>query len=263
MFLWILILIVFFAIGCADTSDNDESIANDNYEETNKIGSEDIAEGTFQETAGNETDLGNEYNLNDVIAGESEDIVQFNNQEFGEMLAAAMDKPVGSVTYVDVLEIKKLYIIGQNAWVNVDLHFNSWEIPDGFSLTENGVLYTGNRTFEDISDLALMSNLEILAVNNCSVEDITPISGLTQLKELYLADNRIMDISALSALVNLETLDLLFNRIADIEPIVNLPKLNKLYISHIERYENSSFLNRTYVSGFRDDGVENIDIDND
>jgi len=239
----LLVLIIICISGCVNTLTED----GDNTQTNN------------EEIAQDKIDTNNIEISENHLQSENENIVQFSNKEFGEMLALAMDKPIDTITYDDLLEIKKLIIVGKTAWVNVDLHFNSWELPNDFSMTENGVLYEANKSFDDISDLALMINLEILAVNNCAVYDITPISGLVQLRELYLADNKITDVSALSNLENLEILDLLFNRIADIEPLESLTKLDKLYISHIDRYESSAFLGRVYADGRRDDGTKNAD----
>ena len=77
-----------------------------------------------------------------------------------------------------------------------------------------------------------MPKLEQLFVSGNQIDDITPLANVTTLTILALDDNRITDITALSALTNLTSLFLGGNRIADLSAVTGLTKLGELHLSY-------------------------------
>lgn len=82
----------------------------------------------------------------------------------------------------------------------------------------------------DISMLSGLSNLTILALSNNQISDISPLSGLHKLRHLDVHDNDIADITPLAGLSRLETLFIRYNDISDISVLAGLKSLRHLDI---------------------------------
>lgn len=105
--------------------------------------------------------------------------------------------------------------------------------------TDMRILDLGHNSITDYSFLQYMPELRVLIIaDNLNPPDpntyrITNISALASCKNLRYLEiflNQITDISALSGLDNLVDLNICYNPISNIEPLMNKPKLERLYM---------------------------------
>ncbi|NLZ28927.1 MAG: leucine-rich repeat domain-containing protein, partial [Firmicutes bacterium] len=95
----------------------------------------------------------------------------------------------------------------------------------------NDLAMVDSAELDDITDIAMLPNLENLAIINCSVQDITPLASLDKLVNVHLCQNKIEDITPLSRLQFVEVLDLSSNQISTLPPDMNgLKNLNLLVL---------------------------------
>ncbi len=88
-----------------------------------------------------------------------------------------------------------------------------------------------DNSFQDLSPLSELENLEMLSLRFNNLHDISPISELENLSVLELQYNlELQDISAISKLNNLSVLDLQHCYEADFNAISNLENLESLYL---------------------------------
>ena len=142
-------------------------------------------------------------------------------------------------------DIRTLYVYGE------DLR-DSYEVPDLIpavdGATDELVLSDGRYPFgtvTDVSDFALLKNLEELSIAGNQVQTIAPLLGLRKLRLLDVSGNHGIDLTGISALTGLETLNVAFAELTDEgwaqawTEMLSLPALKTLYVSvdQIARYD--------------------------
>lgn len=113
----------------------------------------------------------------------------------------------------------------------------------------------------DISDLAMLTNLETLHIRGEYLEDISPLKGLVKLTELYLDwCPEISDLSPLKELVNMEKLSFYHGSIEDLMPLANMVLLKELNLgkASVSDLSGLSNLKELRVLNLYDTFVEDI-----
>ena len=107
----------------------------------------------------------------------------------------------------------------------------------------------GHQAIDDISVIAdNMPELRLLILADNKITDITSLSKLKKLHYLELFMNNITDLTPLAQLDGLVDLNISYNnKLSDITPILNLPKLERLWLVHCRiSNDNYRLLRSTY-----------------
>ncbi len=172
-------------------------------------------------------------------------------------LATIGKPPAGAITVADMMALKELAIIS-HAWEpqqdelryitprlsSADLlqSADGIESLEGLQYAKNleKLIILGNpphieggtdNTFQDLSPISGLENLEVLSLRFNNLHDISPISTLKKLTELELQYNpELEDISAIGELKNLSVLDLQHCYMADFNAIKNFENIEQLYL---------------------------------
>jgi Leucine-rich repeat (LRR) protein len=86
-------------------------------------------------------------------------------------------------------------------------------------------------TFTDLTPLAGLTTITMLALVNGQIADLSPLSGLSSLRSLTLTNNKIVDVAPLSGLTGLTTLGLNTNLVVDVSALSGLTSLTGLGLS--------------------------------
>lgn len=98
--------------------------------------------------------------------------------------------------------------------------------------TDMVALDIGHNWVSDISFVEYMPNLRILILVDNWISDLSPIAKCKDLVYLETFVNPIKDVSALTNLVNLIDINISYNRFTDITPILNKPRVERLFVTH-------------------------------
>ena len=115
--------------------------------------------------------------------------------------------------------------------------------------TDLQALDLGHQAIEDISVIGeYLPNLRVLILADNKIKDISPLANLKHLHYLELFMNDITDSSPLASCTELVDLNISFNyRFSDISGIMNLPKLERLWlISDRISAESYNLIRQTY-----------------
>lgn len=94
-------------------------------------------------------------------------------------------------------------------------------------------LYLPNCSVSSVTELANLTDLEILDLSSNTVRNLTPLTGMTGLKELYLANNAINALDVVANMTNLEILDVSYNSISNLSPVFTLrSSMHELYAAN-------------------------------
>ncbi len=99
-------------------------------------------------------------------------------------------------------------------------------------LTKLVVLAVHDNPIRDLTPISDMTRLDYLGVNACPVSDLRPLATLTSLRRFDAIYCEITDISPIANLTHLHTLHLEHNQIEDITPLAGLTELQKLYLEN-------------------------------
>lgn len=176
--------------------------------------------------------------------------VSFEDREFEKMLRKIINKPSGEIYNTDLIDIKEIIIFGEIAKnpdhceYTMDLEkVLYWEENESYE--ERGKIKSLNdlkwfkrlerldMSYQDISDISILSdlkNLKVVELSYNNITDISPLKNMTNLKGLHLAGLKLNDISWLSNFLKLTSLTLEGNQIGDISPLAKLTNLNELYL---------------------------------
>ena len=91
----------------------------------------------------------------------------------------------------------------------------------------------------ELSDLAVMPNLEEVFLAVQEIRDLSPLAGLEQLRMVEFKHNYITDISVLAGMDRLNSVGLNDNPLRDISPLVRCPSLSFLDLCDVRSYEPS------------------------
>lgn len=116
--------------------------------------------------------------------------------------------------------------------------------------TKLKALDLGHQAITDISVIKNLPDLRVLILADNNITDITPIGNLKHLHYLELFINPISDLSPLKNNTELVDLNLAnLNKVRDITPILDLPKLERLWINNTGiGYSGIQKLKSTYPS---------------
>jgi len=164
---------------------------------------------------------------------EPQETVVFADPVLEAMVRGAMGKPEGAITAADAAAVTRLDVsfdwqqYGSEATPIKDIsgleHFRNLESLDLSLLA-----------ITDITPLASLTKLIVLALGGNPVADLAPLAGLTSLKMLILTDCAAQDYSLLAQLINLELLMLDNATITDAAPLASLTNLKRLYLEGCE-----------------------------
>lgn len=143
-------------------------------------------------------------------------------------------------------ELGNLREILPNIRIDWTIYFGKWHINTddvAFSVLISNFPYT-RLTSEDLSFLKYCTELQALDLGHQKITDISVIAdNLPNLRVLILADNKITDITPLSKLKHLHYLELFINKITDISPLKDNKELVDLNLCYNYIKDYSSLLN--------------------
>ena len=141
-------------------------------------------------------------------------------------------KPGTPVRKSMLASVTGIYIVAENAYPDADSFYpavNRW-YADGRS-TRGPVT--------ELSDLALMPNLENVCIAAQELTDISALSALPRLARVELKHNYLTDISVLAGMEHLTYLGINDNPVRDISPLAKCPNLAFLDLCDVRSYEPS------------------------
>jgi hypothetical protein len=142
---------------------------------------------------------------------ESQKMVVFADPTLEAMVCEAMGKPICGITLAEA-----------EALTTLDLSFE-WRQH-----------FSGTEPIRDIGGLEHFINLKYLDLSDHAITDLTPLAGLNKLTLLALGGNPIADIAPLANLASLEFLMLNNSAITDATPLAGLTNLKRLYLAGCE-----------------------------
>lgn len=198
---------------------------------------------------------------------ENDQVIQFEDANFEEVIRFQISKPSGIIYQSDVIDITRLEIRdvemssidGIQYIINLE-EFALWDskyledISPLSELTNLDDLAIIGSNVSDISTLSNMNNLRDINIERSLITDVSPVSGLTNITSLSFEENQISDITPLSNLTNLKFLDLSMNEIVDISILDNLTMLTEL------RLHKNQINDISPLSGLIDLGRLNLSI---
>lgn len=140
-------------------------------------------------------------------------------------------------------QLGELRILFPNIRIDWVVHMSKWSVrTDAVAFSVLIYTYDYRRmTTEDIQVLKYCTELQALDLGHQAIEDITVIGQyLPKLRVLILADNNIKDISPLANLKHLHYLELFMNNITDSTPLASCKELVDLNISFNYRFSDIS-----------------------
>lgn len=176
--------------------------------------------------------------------------VSFEDREFEKMLRKIINRPSGEIYNTDLIDIKEIIIFGKIAKNPDHCEYTMgleevlyWDENESYE--ERGKIKSLNdlkwfkrlerldMSYQEISDISMISDLKNLMLVDLSynnITDISPLKNMTNLKALHLAGVKLDDISWLSNFLKLTSLTLESNKIEDISPLAKLTNLTDLYL---------------------------------
>ncbi len=134
--------------------------------------------------------------------------VEFTDPTLEAMVRAAMCKPDGDITLADAEAVTALNLSYE--WQRL--------LPDAVPVRE-------------IGGLEYFKNLERLDLSFHEITDLSPLAGLSKLTILALGGNPIADIAPLVGLTNLIVLALPGTGVSDLSPLSGLTRIRYLYLA--------------------------------
>lgn len=94
-------------------------------------------------------------------------------------------------------------------------------------------LYLPSCSVSSVTELASLTDLEVLDLSSNTIRNLTPLTGMTGLKELYLANNAINALDVVVNMPDLEILDVSYNSISNLSPVFTLrSSMHELYAAN-------------------------------
>lgn len=156
----------------------------------------------------------------------------FHEPVIEEAVRLSLDKPKGTITKEELLDVEEIYIFTDNAYSTEEEYYVDhikWYASDERIHGE----------VESLIDIKYMKNLRILYLCANKVEDLSPLRKLDKLEVVCLQDNVITDISALSDKSALMAVYLVGNTLNDIEPVRTWPAIRDLNLHATGDYDGS------------------------
>jgi internalin A len=146
--------------------------------------------------------------------------VEFDSKEVEAAVRAKLPKPEGAITIADLGKLRSLNLSQAKL---ADLDVCVFSRMKGLK-----ELFLGPGTYDDLSPIAVATQLESLRASISQVKDIKPLEKLTLLDRLDLGRTQITDIKPLASLTKLSELQLDDTAIEDVSPLAKLTLLTTL-----------------------------------
>jgi Leucine-rich repeat (LRR) protein len=163
---------------------------------------------------------GNHIEVELLLSEFNNQLVEFNDINFENVVRNIINKPSGDV-----------YIGDMNYISSLSAENNSIVSVEGIQYMNNLLcLNLSNNLIEDISKIDSCVNLEVLYLDNMKLNQIDFLEVLTNLHRLHIDNNDISDITVLQNLDKMMVLKFNNNNVTDINPLANLTSLVALEI---------------------------------
>jgi len=106
------------------------------------------------------------------------------------------------------------------------------------------------RAFADLSQLAWLTNLQILVLESTLVSDIAPLARHSHLKYLFLDSTNVSDLTPLAGLKELRWLSFSNTQVVDLLPLVQLINMERLWISETNVHDLKPLVDMTRLEYF-------------
>ena len=146
--------------------------------------------------------------------------VEFESKELEAEIRKKLPKPEGPITIADLGKLRSLNL-SQTKLADLDVCV----FARMKGLKE---LFLGPGTYDDLSPIAVATQLESLRASINQVKDLKPLEKLTLLDRLDLGRTQITDIKPLASLTKLSELQLDDTAIEDVTPLAKLTLLTTL-----------------------------------
>jgi hypothetical protein len=170
----------------------------------------------------------------------TDEVIAFRDEYLKSIVSEAIGKSDDDVIYKSDLD--KITFL---SLVPPEVIKEPIDLSELAMLTNLERLYVREFSLGDMTPFAHLTNLTELKISYCSIDDLRPLKNLTKLISLEMHFTGISDISVLKGLTNLEHLNLANNNISDISALENLTKLQYLYLSGNDIKDFSPLLNLT------------------
>jgi Leucine-rich repeat (LRR) protein len=152
----------------------------------------------------------------------SEYSVIFEDKQLENAVRLQLEKPIGTITELDMQQLTNLDASYQNIVSLTGLQF-------AVNLEE---LYLEGNQINDLFPVNYLTKLRKLSVGHNELTSLAPIADLLLLSELHAESNKLNSISDVKNLTNLSVLNVDRNGITDLTPLSNLTNLMELQLSH-------------------------------
>jgi internalin A len=123
--------------------------------------------------------------------------------------------------------------IGELVWLEGLSFANHWYEWNGSDWQEKRSRNNGdnNMILTELSPLAGLCALRMLAISGTQVSDLAPLAGLSNLQQLVVGTAKVTDLAPLASLAALQILNIAGARVSDLRPLANLSALQTLHLS--------------------------------
>ena len=178
-----------------------------------------------------------------------------DHQAIETAIRKALNKPEGSLTDKDLLQVKKLNLGGQKlmdigpltrltAIEELNLNENNLKnIEPLLILKSLKILKLSGNQLDDLKHIETLVAMETLDVSGNQISDISPLKAMVGLKDLRLGGNKITDVGPLENMIKIESLDAGANQISKATPFASLKSLQMLNIGNNQIKEIENFQN--------------------
>jgi internalin A len=146
--------------------------------------------------------------------------VEFDSKEVEAEVRKKLPKPEGPITIADLGKLRSLNLSQAKL---ADLDVCVFSRMKGLK-----ELFLGPGTYDDLSPIAVATQMESLRASISQVKDIKPLAKLTLLDRLDLGRTQISDIKPLASLTKLSELQLDDTPVEDVSPLAKLTLLTTL-----------------------------------
>ena len=169
-----------------------------------------------------------------------------SNEQFDELIEAFPDKKfIWTISFGRWTDIRTDIVCFSSLNHDPQRHLTEATFSPLFRYCTDLIsLDLGHNKFTDLSEIKNLTKLKHLILADTCLVNVEPLGALTNLEWLEIQINKIEDISALANLKEMKWLEISYNPLTALSPVLEMPKLQKLFASMTSTAEDNRYFTR-------------------